>query len=384
VVLLPKISRFHWKACAQNKAVQRDVMSKTNYFKIVIPCLTIFGLLLLFEFTFRALVFSNLTFMKKFRDPSLYASSLSDDEYWLLYYYLDGKYKPPKDPHHILGWVGAFDRNFLIHQDTPQLKQRRPVLLYGDSFAACVAREPCFQDVLNHDPTFSRKCFLLNYGVGNYGLDQIYILMTQTVQKYKDPIVVFSLLTEDIDRNILSVRIGQKPRFRLEGGKLRLINVPIDSNPTDFFERTRPRIYSYLFRMALYGGVLPTRLARALKGEEEKQNEKIDLAQALLKEAIADLRRHRLEFSFLVFVGNWRRVSSILDENDWRLDTIVRVLKEENVNYINAKDILREDMRETGRTVGEYFIPNGHYNGYTNTLIANRLKIALNRECLIQ
>jgi hypothetical protein len=362
------------------RPIHRDVMSKITYFKIAVPCLTMFGLFLLFEFTFRILVFSDLPFMKKFRHPSLYASYFSDDEYWFLNYYFKSGSQPPKDPHPILGWTGAFDRNQLIHRDAPQLSERRPVLLYGDSFAECVER-PCFQDILNYDLTFSKKCYLLNYGVGGYGLDQIYILMTQTVPKYKDPIVIFSLLTEDIDRSVLSVRGGQKPRFRLEGGKFRLTNVPIDSNPADFFERARPRIYSYLLRMVLYGRVLPSWLERALQGEEEKRNEKIALTQVILKEAITNLRGHGLEFSFLVFVGRWKGVSSIMEENDWRLDTILRILKEENVKYINAKSIIREDMSATGRAAGKYFIAGGHYNGDTNILIANRLKIALDPEC---
>jgi len=344
---------------------------------IGIPLLTIVGLLVISEFVFRALIFSDLPYMWRFRNPSMYANYFSDDEYWLLYHRFDGKYQPPTHPHPILGWVGSFDTDTFIHNEASRVGKRRPVLLYGDSFAAC-NEKPCFQDVLNNDPAFSKKCYLLNNGVGGYGLDQIYLLMRQSIQKYNNPLVIFSLLTEDIDRTILSVRIGQKPRFILQDGKLRLAGIPINDNASDFFEKTRPQVNSYLFQMGLHGKVFPNWVASTLNREGVKRNEKITLTRAILKEAIADLRENGIEFLFLVFVGNWKGESSIMEDRDWRLDTIVQVIKDENVNYINAKDVLRADMAETGRTVEEYFIPgDGHYNGYANTVVAGRLKTAL-------
>lgn len=103
------------------------------------------------EFAFRTLLFSDFSVMQRFRDPGLYADYFSDDAYWLLYHRFGGVFKPPERPHPTLGWVGSFDRTTFRHQDADQVGSRRPVLLYGDSFAACTDT-PCFQDILNQDP----------------------------------------------------------------------------------------------------------------------------------------------------------------------------------------------------------------------------------------
>ena len=75
----------------------------------------------------------------------------------------------------------------------------------------------CFEEILNGDPEFSRENYLLNYGVAGYGVDQIYLLFEQSLELYRRPLVVVSLLRTDLDRTILS---DQKPHFEPHEGKL--------------------------------------------------------------------------------------------------------------------------------------------------------------------
>ncbi len=355
----------------------RHVRKWFSFFQIAVPVLIGCGVLLICELAFRVLIFSSLPFAEKFRDPSLYADYDGDDEYWLLRYHFDGHYKPPSKPHPVLGWVSpSLDWKTLVHHNLPRVAGRRPVLLYGDSFAEC-AEHPCFEDVLNNDAAFSKNCFLLNNGVSGYGLDQIYLLMNRTLQVYKEPIVVFSLLTQDIDRSMLSLRTWKKPRFTLEDGKLVLTGLPIEGDPLAFLESNRPQFYSYLFRMALYGRVLPASVAMKLRGEYKKRAQKIALTQAIFKETMADLRSRNLPFVFLIFVEQYE-IGAAADPWDWRYNTLVHFLDQDKMPYISARDILRENMATTGNSLGQYFILNdGHHNAYANMLIADRLKLAL-------
>jgi len=105
---------------------------------------------------------------------------------------------------------------------------------YGDSFTFC--RQ------VNDDETW--ECYLselqhtniLNFGVGNYGLDQTLLRLKREYPKNKTEIVIIGIVPDTISR-ILSIwkhyyeygnTFGFKPRFILTENNLRLIKNPID------------------------------------------------------------------------------------------------------------------------------------------------------------
>ena len=91
------------------------------------------------------------------------------------------------------------------YRSASYINNRRSVLLYGDSFTGCYSKGDCFEHILNGDEIFSKNNMLLNYGVGGYGVDQIYSRFKNSVDKYNNPFVVMSLMTLDLDRSILTV-----------------------------------------------------------------------------------------------------------------------------------------------------------------------------------
>ena len=178
----------------------------------------------------------------------------SESNYWKLYYLFNGKLKPPANPHPLLGWVGDFSRETYLHNEASNINGRKAVLLYGDSFAACATtKEECFQGMLNADDEFASEGYLINYGVGDYGVDQIFLLLKNSLHHFQNPFVIISFMTHDVDRSTLSVRIGQKPYFEFVGGELVLRGPPINSDPNDFFAKNPPRVPSYLFRLWVQG-----------------------------------------------------------------------------------------------------------------------------------
>ena len=228
------------------------MMKKKWLVNILILFVSVFIALFVGELAFRAVIFSGSEIFKNLRNPENYASSNNESDYWKLSYEFGGEYKPPKNPHPLLGWIGNFDRETLMHNDAGKLNNRRPVILYGDSYAQCVAEALCFEDFLNNDSAFLKEHYFLNYGVGGYGVDQISLLYKNTIDKFEKPFVVFSLMNYDIDRSILSVRTGQKPYFEIENDSLVLRGTPINQNPEEFFEENPIKIKSLLFRKFLY------------------------------------------------------------------------------------------------------------------------------------
>ena len=129
-------------------------MKKSVFVKLLVFAFSLFLSLLIAELVFRWMVFGTNLKFQHLRNPGLYASETSDD-YWKLYYRLDGFYKPPKNPQPVLGFISRFDRITLDHDNIDSLKNKRPVLLYGDSFAQCIDTVECFQHILNRDSSFN-------------------------------------------------------------------------------------------------------------------------------------------------------------------------------------------------------------------------------------
>ena len=216
---------------------------------------------LLFEGVLRFLLFSDASLAlrvgARFRRSELYASERSGRDYWKLEA-LFARGKPP-DPHTPpfdarFGWLKAeIDPVTLRHADEAALGARRPVLLYGDSYAACMLEEgDCWQQLLEHSE-LGAGFALLNYGVPGYGLDQAYLLLRATHALYAEraPVVVIGILVDDdLDRCYLHLRDMPRPYFSLAGAELEL-HPPEGATRFEHVERDPPAITSYAWRLFL-------------------------------------------------------------------------------------------------------------------------------------
>ena len=114
------------------------------------------------------------------RQAGRYANGDSDDDYWKLISAFQGEpaLVDASNPDPITGWTdGSITPGTYEHIDEVSIGERRPVLLYGDSFAQCgTPPDECFTALLERSE-FAEKYAMLNYGVGGYGLDQIYLLL---------------------------------------------------------------------------------------------------------------------------------------------------------------------------------------------------------------
>jgi hypothetical protein len=328
----------------------------------------------LMEAAFRLLLFSSMPFMEAYRDPGMYASEYSDD-YWKLRYWFVPKTNLPPAVHPLLSWTGHFEGEHYQHEEANRLNGRRPVLLYGDSFAHCVIpNQDCYQQFLNRDGEFTARHYFLNYGVGGYGLDQEYLLLRESLPLYDNPILFLGLMTGDLDRALMRVRGRQKPIFEFNDGVLTLANVPIDSDLQHFFRENPPAIVSYLYCLWLYSPSLPGyRLRHAIldSSEAERRARVKALNLHLIQGMLMLLRATNVDTTVIVFSERYE----IGKPDSWRLAFLRDVLHSEKMHAIWTKDLIEQDMKETGRPPDEYFLPvDQHPSRYQNKLIATLIK----------
>lgn len=341
------------------------------------------------ELVYRALLFRGGESFGSLREPSLYADPFFDDDYWKLHWVFQGKYfdelkeTSAKYFHPELGWNDPYwDKESYRHVLARDIKGRRPVLLYGDSFSRAAAPDVrLYERCINQAPEFGRDHYLLNYGVGGYGLDQIYLLYTKSIGLYEaqKPFVIFSFMTLDLDRSILSFRSGQKPRFRVVDDALVPPQARLDPDLDGFMEREGPEVGSYLWRRIVQNSPVAKRFFYRASGHKAKHREKKALNLKILEAALADLRERGLDFVFVVFHPHHGGDGLTLDSGseNWR-DALIRgFLIDNKVPYIWAKGLV--ETRSDGSIDYAKHIDPGHLHptDFYTARIAEALKGAV-------
>ena len=323
------------------------------------------------EFILRVLLFNDNAAFDFLRKPQLYADYERDatehlykEDYWKMRF-LFHKPNDVGEPHPQLGWIGNFNPETYEHADELFSRGKRPVLLFGDSFSQCIDSTTCFQDYLNADTSFSKDYYLLNFGVGGYGIDQIHLLMEQALSRFEDPIVVFGMLTTDLDRSMLRFRDAPKPYFELDEEGLVLMGTPVKMNSQEYVETHPITVHSYVLRIFKNGlnWLLNTKLS------EESRETIRNLNEAILEAQLGQLRAREIEPTVLLFQPTGQQ------ENEWRYSFVNAFFQKHELEVIDTRQLLLDDMKSSKLSENQYFIPKDlHPNSYYNSVIAAELK----------
>lgn len=323
------------------------------------------------------------------RREELYASPESAD-YWKLDVLfrrakLMGQPHPGFDAR--TGWLSEeIDPTTLAHADEARLGMRRPVLLFGDSFAQCVDRAgACWQDLLEQSE-LAPRFGLLNYGVGGYGLDQAVLLSRLALERFRerDPVVVMAILVDDdLERCFLRLRGHPKPWFSQEGDAL-VAHPTGAADPLAFVRADPPAIRSYLWRGLLFGaGCVERETAQRWCETLEPLSEREALCRRMLVELRDDLVARGLSFFFLLFHGEGLAASP--EPVGWQEPFLYRVFEEEHMPFVSSKRWLRQHASTAGVGFETFYYQDGaglnHFNELGNRIAFEALRQGLLGSC---
>jgi hypothetical protein len=360
-----------------------------------LACLSVALGLLLLEGTLRFLLFSDSGLARRvgapLRAPWYYASVFSGRDYWKL----EARFRsveppdprqPPPDPR--FGWLKPeIDPATLRHADEARLAGRRPVLLYGDSFAACMtSADDCWQGLMERSDLGARFA-LLNYGVVGYGFDQVYLLLRATLDLYADlePVVVIGILVDDdLDRCYLRLRDLPKPWFTLDGGADApgglALHAPTAATALEHVALDPPDVTSYAWRAFLtQSGLVKAWDVPAWTGEGDHAAVKRALASALFGAIEQELTARGLERFYLLFHS--RKSATAPIPFLWQEPFLYAELERRELPFVSSKRALIESVRRTGTSLTDLFItdrtgPN-HYDADGNAVVFEVLRAGL-------
>jgi hypothetical protein len=324
------------------------------------------------EIGLRLALFSDLFAVPQLRQAWRFADSGYEDDHWKLAFMFRAGNRAQRvghiDPE--LGWAPEVtpdnplglitDRSYRVEDLV------NPMPFYGDSFVAGASpiptRIPQVLDLLEPERS------VLNYGVGGYGVDQIFLRFRKTVGDYEGSTALVGILTLDLDRSILGIRTGQKPYFELEGDRLALSNLPILKTTNEYIEQNPVTIDSYLGRFLLFRmrPLVPPELFDSWMGYDELHERKLRVNARLLRAFKEESAEKDVDLRVVLFYSRGE-----VAESGWREEFLHSELKELGIPYFDSKQQLRRHMTETGLTIRElYYDDNGHPNELGNRVIA--------------
>ena len=173
------------------------------------------------------------------------------------------------------------------------------LVFLGDSFVESAA---CSNDTLTTKLENLTGIDTLNYGIGGYGLDQIFLYFARVLPDLnrKDCLFLIGLIQDDMDRVLLKVRTSPKPYFTIGDNKLVLHTDHIHpSSLNDYYYRPSERFYLYYFLRGRLG--FPYYQSVLNRTRNERQEAIYAISRLLFKEFSALQRQGQFRFAFVIF-----------------------------------------------------------------------------------
>jgi len=134
-------------------------------------------------------------------------------------------------------------QGFRSPYDFEQPKSERRIAFLGDSFTfgSGVADGETFVALIDEA---LRGAEVFNYGIGAFGIDQMWMTLRHYALKHEPDLVVLAFIRNDIERSMTAYRDGHiwrsKPTFTLDGGALRPLTA--EDRPTSWWWRASRRL----------------------------------------------------------------------------------------------------------------------------------------------
>jgi len=354
---------------------------------IVVVSITTLITLVACEFALRIALFSDIAPVSSLRQPWRYADSAIDENYWKLLAIFDVdsvrtgmETDPAGRLHPEFGWAPETTRQnplgLIANEDYALSDINNPIPFYGDSFVAGSGaarmsyRIPQLLDQKLPDRS------VLNYGVGGYGIDQVFLRFSATIDAYAGPLVLVGILTDDVDRSIFGIRVGQKPYFRVVDDELELRNLPILPDPRQYVAQNPPQIRSYLFRLIMFKlrPVLPRTLFEWMFGYGDIHQNNLAVNRRILQEFARLSDERDLDLACIIFYSR----EEILEPANWRETFLKESLENLNIPYFDTKDLLADHLEREALVPNDlYYEFNNHLNELGNVIVADGLYLWL-------
>ena len=268
------------------------------------------------------------------------------------------------------------------------------IALVGDSFTfgEDVTYEQSWGNLL--EKALGPDYEVLNFGVGGYGVDQAYLRYEKDVRQWKPKIVIFSLISDDVERSMRLYEVlnpgwldfpFSKPRFILRDGNLKKINVP-PLTPGEIFSRGsiaelpfleydrgyKPSLWQSSFiQHSYFARAVMTLFPPWEAGSSDTSDSALVSVNASILKAFAQMAESERTIPILVYFP--QKNAAELSGTTHRLSSGINVLQEAGMPYTDLSSCLMP-LKPTER----FADGNYHYSPQGNAKVAQCLTKVVN------
>jgi len=213
-------------------------------------------------------------------------------------------------PDPTLGYVRKPDVRIPCHETT-QLATRgtheyteggAKIAFFGDSFVESAA---CSNDTLTAKIERLSGIDTLNYGIGGYGLDQVYLYWKRLLPSLKEHecsncLFLAGLINDDLSRVLLKIRTSPKPYLTVGNGALALHTDHIHpASLSDAYRRPPERSYLYYFLRGRLG--FPIYRAFLTDTRDRREHAIGEISDLIFKDMAELSRQYDAALAFVIF-----------------------------------------------------------------------------------
>ena len=255
------------------------------------------------------------------------------------------------------------------------MDERPKTWFFGDSFIAGVVAPE--NSIPARFEVETRERQALNYGVSGFGLDQIWLRYRQESRNIPAGAPVFiGILSNDLDRSVLSYFYALKPVFRRTADGYQLVPPPAEKDIPAALENTPAPLWSYA--VALLRSVAELAATGFDRSEvncnaAEKRAVNAYLIDAIITEA--KLRGHVLRW--ILFDS----FAAFYKPANWRYDFMKESLDRRGQIYLDTLNVLSCAAQKANTPPETFFIRvGGHLETDGNRVIARALAAMVARK----
>lgn len=224
---------------------------------------------------------------------------------------------------------------------------KKRIFAVGDSYTygLCVSDEYTFSSLLNDMSDVE----VINAGVNGYGVDQAYLMWELEGKKLNPSIVILGYYLNDFYSSSYIVRGKPKPHFDYDKGREDFVlkGVPVPDNQT-LLDRGELQVDSGFRFFRVFAWIKQGVYKRFVSSKELDSNSyerlipKAKLNEYILKKFNDSVTRSGARL-LVVFMGAHARCYEPSLEAQWVEHSIIETCQENNIEYINLAEIMRQD-----------------------------------------
>lgn len=264
--------------------------------------------------------------------------------------------------------------------------KKKIIQFYGDSFTwgYGVNEIDRLTNVFSQEveKNIPNKYEAMNYGTTGYGTDQEYLLLKRKGVSYNPTIVIFNYHNDVYDVSLALNYTYPKPFFIVEGGNLKLTNVPVPkkANWTDRSDPPKKQKWvtylTYIDEKILRG----SRVLNFIRDKLDKlfssrysvayYNKTFTVIDLLLLESKKEVEKNNGKF-IIVLLPDRQQVYG--HANTIEIDHLVEFGKQNNITVINLLPELKEIIRANKSEENLYFGLDSHFSVKGNKVVGELL-----------